>query len=72
MNWDYMGMTIEGRYLGDIPVRGYVTMSRVKYGGGVTHHIVLDKGFEDGNISRKAGEALILEHKFVDRVIDTY
>lgn len=71
MLWNYEGMTIEGRYLGDIPVRGYVTLSRVKYGGGVSHHIILDKGFKDGNISREAGEGIILDHELVDRVLDT-
>lgn len=40
--WDYTGMHVEGRYLGEFPVIGRVELSRVRYGGGVSHHVVLD------------------------------
>lgn len=33
---------IIGMYMGDIAVSGVVDLSRVKYGGGMSHHIQLD------------------------------
>ena len=40
--WNLEGMTVTGNYY-DNPVSGKVEMSRVAYGGGVKHTIVLDK-----------------------------
>jgi len=40
--WNLEGMTVTGNYY-DIPVSGKVEMSRVAYGGGVKHTVVLDK-----------------------------
>ena len=73
MNWNLKGLRVEGRYLsGDIPVAGVVTLSRVCYGGGVSHHIKLDEGFQykDTTISRKAGEVVIVDHKYITEVRD--
>lgn len=39
--WNFEGMTVSGNYYG-IPVSGKVEMSRVAYGGGVKHTVVLD------------------------------
>jgi len=71
MNWNLEGLTVEGGYLdGDQPVKGKVTLSRVCYGGGVSHHIELDEGFQYKNttISREAGEVVIVDHKYITRV----
>jgi len=72
MNWNLEGLNVEGGYLdGDQPVRGKVTLSRVCYGGGVSHHIELDEGFQykDTTISRKAGDTVIVDHKYITRVM---
>lgn len=42
MQWNLETLKVSARYLGDFPVQGIVTLSRVKYGGGVSHHIKLD------------------------------
>lgn len=44
--WNYEGLTVSGLYLDMIPVKGKVYMSRVKYGGGVSHHLMLDEPVE--------------------------
>jgi len=40
--WDYTGLVVSGLYMGEIPVTGKVRLSRVKYGGTVSHHIELE------------------------------
>ncbi len=72
MNWNLQGMTVVGHYMGDIPVRGLCTLSRVKYGGGISHHITLDEGFDAGFTKREAGEGIILDNQDVERVIDRF
>ncbi len=44
--WILEGLTVTGLYLDDIPVQGVVSLSRVKYGGEVSHHVQLDKPIE--------------------------
>lgn len=44
--WDLEGMTVSGKYMGEFPVTGKVRLSRVKYGGWVTHHVDLDTPIE--------------------------
>lgn len=70
--WNLEGMTIRANYLGDIPVAGKVTLSRVKYGGGISHHITLAEGFTalGGKIKRDAGEGIIVAHEDVLEVRD--
>ena len=41
--WVLEGLTVTGLYLDSIPITGKITLSRVKYGGGVSHHVKLDK-----------------------------
>ena len=41
--WVLEGLTVTGLYLDSIPVTGKITLSRVKYGGTVSHHLQLDK-----------------------------
>ena len=72
MNWNLQGMTVVGLYMGEFPVKGLCTQSRVKYGGGITHHITLDEGFEGGYCRRDAGEGIILDNRDVERVIDRF
>jgi hypothetical protein len=43
MDWNLEGKTVTGLYLGSLPIKGTVEMSRVTYGGGVCHHIQLER-----------------------------
>lgn len=62
--WNLEGERVKATYLGDIPVIGTVRLSRVKYGGGVSHHIILEEGFEAyANIRRKAGDGVLVDHE---------
>jgi hypothetical protein len=42
MSWNLEGRRVIGMYMGEFPVAGVVRLSRVKYGGGVSHHVELD------------------------------
>ena len=42
MNWNLEGLYVRGLYMNEHEVSGQVVLSRVKYGGSVSHHIVLD------------------------------
>jgi hypothetical protein len=75
--WNLEGMRVKGLYLsGDVPVTGKVTLSRVEYGGNVSHHVKLDKGFQwRGStkkviVSREAGDVVIVDHKYITEVRD--
>lgn len=61
-NWNLEGMNVVGMYMGDIEVSGTVELSRVKYGGKVAHHIVLDN---DINLYGTTRDRVILEHSEV-------
>jgi hypothetical protein len=37
------GKRIVGMYMGEYPVSGVVYLSRVKYGGGMSHHVTLSR-----------------------------
>ena len=68
MSWNLEGLTVFGRYMGmeSFPVKGKVTLSRVKYGGGVCHYIDLENPLlVYGNLRNR----IILEHEFVERVV---
>ena len=67
--WDYTGMVVSGQYMGDIPVTGRVEMSRVKYGGGICHTVVLKESIEIyGNIR----DRVIIDHENIERIFDNY
>jgi hypothetical protein len=68
MSWNLEGEQVEGLYLDGIRVTGRVELSRVKYGGEVTHHVALDRGLTFYGITRAAGERVIIEHKNITRV----
>lgn len=65
--WNLEGMHVEGQYMGSIPVAGRVELSRVKYGGGVQHTVVLYSPVSVYNASR---DRVLLDHKDVTRVRD--
>jgi len=69
--WNLEGMWVCGNYHG-ANISGVVRLSRVKYGGTVSHHIKLDAGFStcNGRISRKKGESVILDHSAIERLAD--
>ena len=51
--------------MGSIPVAGRVELSRVKYGGEVSHHVALDSPVEVYGAVR---DRVILEHRYVEQV----
>ena len=63
--WVLEGLTVTGLYLDDIPVQGVVSLSRVKYGGEVSHHVQLDKPIEVYGALR---DIVILDHKQIQTV----
>jgi hypothetical protein len=65
--WNLEGMRVFGMYLETFPVTGIVSLSRVKYGGGVCHTVVLDNPIEVFGATR---ERVILDHEQVERVKD--
>jgi len=67
--WNLEGMHVEGKYMGEFPVHGKVVSSRVKYGGEVVHTVILSKPIVMKWRAEPA-ERVLLEHKFVSRVMD--
>ena len=65
MNWNLENLFITGLYLNEIPVVGKVRLSRVKYGGGVSHHVDLA---EPTMIYGSLRDAVILEHHQIETV----
>ena len=65
MSWNLEGMTVSGTYLEQFPVRGKVDLSRVKYGGRVSHHVVLD---EPILVFGAVRDRVILDHETVTKV----
>ena len=66
MSWNLEGLTIEANYMGSFPVKGKVEISRVKYGGEVSHHIVLETPIVVYGATR---DHVIIENKYVERVM---
>ena len=64
-NWNLEGLHVTGMYMGEFPVSGRVESSRVKYGGGVQHTVVLDQSVE---IYSQVRDRLLLNHENVTRV----
>jgi hypothetical protein len=63
--WNLEGLRVEGLYMGEFPVEGRVELSRVRYGGGVSHHVVLESPVEVFGALR---DRVILNHKEVQAV----
>lgn len=67
MNWNLEGCTVEGMYMDQYFVRGYVTNSRVKYGGSVQHDLLLDQPVQ---IGRRVRDSVLLCHTEVTCVVE--
>lgn len=65
MNWNLEGLSVTGMYMGEFPVSGRVELSRVKYGGGIQHTVVLDEPIQVYSAMR---ERVLLDHANVVRV----
>lgn len=63
--WNLEGMTVSGKYMGEFPVTGKVRLSRVKYGGGICHHIDLDTPVQ---VYSSIRDAVILNHFEIEQV----
>jgi hypothetical protein len=66
VSWNLEGLRVNGLYMGCFPISGKVDLSRVKYGGEVSHHIALDEPIKVYGTTR---DRIILEHKFVNRIL---
>ena len=64
-NWNLEGLHVTGLYMGVFPVSGRVELSRVKYGGGVQHTIVLDHPVQIYDTMR---DRLLLDNENVSSV----
>jgi hypothetical protein len=60
------GQRVIGMYLGDIAVSGVVRLSRVTYGGSMSHHVTLDNPI---NVFGEIRKSVILEPEFVKGVL---
>ena len=65
--WNLEGKYVTAIYLGLFPVSGIVHLSRVKYGGGVSHHITLDTPMKIYGTMR---ETVIIDHENVAYIYD--
>jgi len=65
MQWNLENLKVSARYLGDFPVQGIVTLSRVQYGGTVCHHIKLDLPLVIYGAIR---DSVIVEHTDIESV----
>ena len=63
--WNYEGMKVWGKYMGEFPVVGVVELSRVAYGGEVKHTVVLGEPIMVYGAER---ERVILSHSEIERV----
>ena len=62
MNWNLEGLRINGLYMGMFPISGKVDLSRVQYGGEVSHHVALDQPIKVYGAMR---DRIILDRKSV-------
>jgi len=63
--WNLEGLKVSGMYMNEFPVTGVVELSRVMYGGRVSHHVILTTPIVVYNEIR---DRVILEHQFVESV----
>lgn len=66
--WNLEKMYIQAQYMGEFPVVGQVELSRVAYGGGVVHTVVLSRPIVVYGAVR---DRVIVEHKYIQRVADS-
>ena len=67
MKWDLTGERINGLYMGLFPYTGTVESSRVKYGGGVQHTVVVDEPFK---VYGEVRERILVSVTEVNRILD--
>ena len=60
------GRRVVGMYMGDYSVSGIVRLSRIKYGGGMSHHVTLNSPIEVFGAVR---ESVILEASEIKGVL---
>jgi len=60
------GKRIVGMYMGEYPVSGVVYLSRVKYGGGMSHHVTLSRSISVYGAIR---DSVILDAKEIAGVL---
>jgi hypothetical protein len=60
------GQRVIGMYMGDIAVSGVVRVSRVTYGGNMSHHVTLDNPI---NVFGSVRDSVILESDCVKGVL---
>ena len=63
--WNLENMIVSGQYMGEYPVTGKVRLSRVKYGGEISHHVELESPLE---LFGELRNTVILEHKHIESV----
>lgn len=65
-DWNLEGKRVVGMYMGDFAVSGVVYLSRVKYGGGLTHHIKLDNNI---TVYNRVADHVILNQEELIKVL---
>jgi len=65
MSWNLENLVVEGLYMGEFPIRGKVHLSRVMYGGRVSHHVTLE---EPITVFGAIRDSVIVEHEYISRV----
>ena len=63
--WNLEALNVSAVYLDTFPVTGRVTLSRVKYGGGISHHIKLDSPI---TVYGAVRDMVIVDHKHIQTV----
>ena len=69
MGWNLTGLVVWARYLDEIEVCGRVESSRVKYGGGVQHTVVLKEPVKYNGALR---DRFLIDSGTVTRVASNY
>jgi hypothetical protein len=63
--WDLSGLKVQATYMDEFKITGKVESSRVSYGGGVKHTVVLDEVI---NVYGAVRDRCIIDHRCVSRV----
>ena len=63
--WDLTGKKVKGIYLG-VEVTGIVEATYVNYGTAVTHHVILDNDYLNGNVERLKGDVVFIDSNDVE------
>jgi len=65
MQWNLENLNVTAVYLDSIPVVGKVTLSRVKYGGEVSHHIALASPI---TVYGTVRDSVIVDHRNIQTI----